>query len=177
MLSATAAFNWGQTRLEFRIGQRTFHDWWLMASMNKIYDGRPQWENGADWMMHSIINLPWEPLFGLYFWRNFRELRNLRASIYRPVPRISFHQPIPITVGTTLATHASGMNSMVGLCVVSAGAGHQAILKGLVMMRILFYKSRKKVKREAFLKSTPRFTPQFRAKTLQTRPKLRSWQT
>jgi hypothetical protein len=50
-----------------------------------------------------------------------------------------------------------------GFVVVSAGAGHQDILKGLVMMRILFYKSRKKVKREAFLKSDRALHPEFQS--------------
>lgn len=120
-----AAFNWGQARFRIR-GLDSEHSTMMIngVSMNKLYDGRPQW---GDWgglndatrnQEFSIGTSPSDYTFGGIL--GTQEI-NTRASIYRPGSRISFSGTNTNYSWRMMGTYASGMNAQGWAFVVSAG--------------------------------------------------------
>ncbi|MDI1307360.1 MAG: TonB-dependent receptor, partial [bacterium] len=120
-----AAFNWGQARFRIR-GLDSEHSTMMIngVSMNKLYDGRPQW---GDWVglndalrnqEFSIGTAPSDYTFGGIL--GTQEI-NTRASIYRPGTRISFSGTNTNYSWRMMGTYASGMNARGWAFVVSAG--------------------------------------------------------
>ncbi|MFV8465860.1 carboxypeptidase-like regulatory domain-containing protein [Flavobacterium sp. LB1P62] len=120
-----AAFNWGQARFRIR-GLDSEHSTMMIngVSMNKLYDGRPQW---GDWgglndalrnQEFSIGTAPSDYTFGGIL--GTQEI-NTRASIYRPGTRISFSGTNTNYSWRMMGTYASGMNAQGWAFVISAG--------------------------------------------------------
>ncbi|TRX02040.1 carboxypeptidase-like regulatory domain-containing protein [Flavobacterium gawalongense] len=120
-----AAFNWGQARFRIR-GLDSEHSTMMIngVSMNKLYDGRPQW---GDWgglndalrnQEFSVGTAPSDYTFGGIL--GTQEI-NTRASIYRPGTRISFSGTNTNYSWRMMGTYASGMNTRGWALVVSAG--------------------------------------------------------
>lgn len=120
-----AAFNWGQARFRIR-GLDSEHSTMMIngVSMNKLYDGRPQW---GDWgglndalrnQEFSVGTAPSDYTFGGIL--GTQEI-NTRASIYRPGTRISFSGTNTNYSWRMMGTYASGMNAQGWAFVVSAG--------------------------------------------------------
>jgi hypothetical protein len=120
-----AAFNWGQARFRIRGLDSEYSTVMINGvSMNKLYDGRPQW---GDWgglndalrnQEFSIGTAPSDYTFGGIV--GTQEI-NTRASIYRPGTRISFSGTNTNYSWRTMGTYASGMNKKGWAFVVSAG--------------------------------------------------------
>lgn len=120
-----AAFNWGQARFRIR-GLDSEHSTMMIngVSMNKLYDGRPQW---GDWgglndatrnQEFSVGTSPSDYTFGGIL--GTQEI-NTRASIYRPGSRISFSGTNTNYSWRAMGTYASGMNNNGWAFVISAG--------------------------------------------------------
>jgi hypothetical protein len=120
-----AAFNWGQARFRIR-GLDSEHSTMMIngVSMNKLYDGRPQW---GDWgglndalrnQEFSMGTAPSDYTFGGIL--GTQEI-NTRASIYRPGTRISFSGTNTNYSWRMMGTYASGMNAQGWAFVISAG--------------------------------------------------------
>ena len=119
-----AAFNWGQAR--FRVRGLDNENGTIMfngISMNKIYDGRPQFSNwgglndatrNQEFTMGSAAS---DYTFGGILGT---QETNTRASTYRPGSRISFSTTNTNYSFRTMGTHASGMNTNGWAFVVSA---------------------------------------------------------
>ncbi len=120
----SAAFNWGQARFRIRGLDNEYSNTMINGvSMNKIYDGRPQWSNwgglndatrNQEFTMGSV---PSDYTFGGIL--GTQEI-NTRASIYRKGSRISFSGTNTNYSWRTMGTHASGMNREGWAFVVSA---------------------------------------------------------
>ncbi|MBC5838522.1 TonB-dependent receptor [Flavobacterium muglaense] len=120
-----AAFNWGQAR--FRIRGLDSENATTMingVTMNKRYDGRPQWNNWGGLndatrnQEFSIGTAPSDYSFGGIL--GTQEI-NTRASIYRPGLRVTFSGTNSNYSWRTMGTYASGMGSSGWAFVVSAG--------------------------------------------------------
>ena len=119
-----AAFNWGQAR--FRVRGLDNENATIMfngISMNKIYDGRPQFSNWGGLndatrnQEFTMGSSPSDYTFGGIL--GTQEI-NTRASTYRPGSRISFSSTNTNYNFRTMGTHASGMNTNGWAFVVSA---------------------------------------------------------
>ncbi len=120
----TAAFNWGQARFRIRGLDNEYGTTMINGvTMNKIYDGRPQWSNwgglnDATRNQEFTTGLsPSDYTFGGIL--GTQEI-NTRASIYRKGSRISFSGTNTNYSWRTMATHASGMGTNGWAFVVSA---------------------------------------------------------
>lgn len=120
-----AAFNWGQAR--FRIRGLDSENATMMingVTMNKLYDGRPQWNNWGGLndatrnQEFSIGTAPSDYTFGGILGT---QQINTRASIYRKGNRITFSGANTNYSGRIMATHASGMSNSGWAYVISAG--------------------------------------------------------
>ncbi|NGY36633.1 TonB-dependent receptor [Flavobacterium sp. XN-5] len=120
-----AAFNWGQAR--FRIRGLDSENATTMingVSMNKVYDGRPQWSNWGGLndatrnQEFTIGTAPSDYAFGGIL--GTQEI-NTRASIYRTGTRITISGTNTNYRGRVMGTFASGMSSSGWAFVVSAG--------------------------------------------------------
>ncbi|KDN53915.1 TonB-dependent receptor [Flavobacterium seoulense] len=120
-----AAFNWGQAR--FRIRGLDSENATTMingVTMNKIYDGRPQWNNWGGLndatrnQEFSIGTAPSDYTFGGILGTQHI---NTRASIYRSGTRITFSGTNTNYNWRMMATHASGMSNSGWAYVISAG--------------------------------------------------------
>lgn len=121
----TAAFNWGQARYRIRGLDNEYGTTMINGvTMNKIYDGRPQWSNWGglnDATRNQEFTTgsgPSDYTFGGIL--GTQEI-NTRASIYRPGSRISFASTNTNYNYRVMGTHASGMNTNGWAFVVSAG--------------------------------------------------------
>ena len=119
-----AAFNWGQARFRIRGLDNEYGTTMINGvTMNKIYDGRPQWSNwgglnDATRNQEFTTGLaPSDYTFGGIL--GTQEI-NTRASIYRKGSRISFSGTNTNYSWRTMATHASGMGTNGWAFVVSA---------------------------------------------------------
>jgi hypothetical protein len=119
-----AAFNWGQARFRIRGLDNEYGTTMINGvTMNKIYDGRPQWSNwgglnDATRNQEFTAGLaPSDYTFGGIL--GTQEI-NTRASIYRKGSRISFSGTNTNYSWRTMATHASGMGTNGWAFVVSA---------------------------------------------------------
>lgn len=110
-----AAFNWGQARFKMRGLDNEYGVTMINGiTMNKIYDGRPQYSNWGG-LNDATRNqeftngsAPSDYTFGGILGTN--EI-NTRASLYRPGTRISFGGTNTNYTGRTMGTVASGMRS------------------------------------------------------------------
>lgn len=111
----SAAFNWGQARFKMRGLDNEYGVTMINGiSMNKIYDGRPQYSNWGG-LNDATRNqeftngsAPSDYTFGGILGTN--EI-NTRASLYRPGNRISFGGTNTNYTGRIMGTIASGMRS------------------------------------------------------------------
>ncbi|WP_317134280.1 carboxypeptidase regulatory-like domain-containing protein [Flavobacterium agricola] len=119
-----AAFNWGQARYRIRGLDNEYGSTLINGiSMNKIYDGRPQWGNwgglndatrNQEYINGSRAN---DYTFGSLL--GTQEI-NTRASIYRPGARVSFSGTNTNYNFRTMATYASGLSKKGWAYVISA---------------------------------------------------------
>lgn len=110
-----AAFNWGQARFRIRGLDNQYGVTMINGvSMNKIYDGRPQWSNWGGLndatrnQEFTMGSAPSDYTFGGIL--GTQEI-NTRASIYRPGTRISFSGTNTNYSWRTMGTYASGMRA------------------------------------------------------------------
>jgi hypothetical protein len=121
----TAAFNWGQARFRIRGLDNEYGVTMINGiTMNKIYDGRPQWGNWGGLndatrnQEFTTGTAPSDYTFGGIL--GTQEI-NTRASTYRPGTRISFSGANTNYSWRTMATHVSGMSTNGWAYVVSGG--------------------------------------------------------
>ncbi len=119
-----AAFNWGQARFRIRGLDNEYGTTMINGiTMNKIYDGRPQWANWGGLndatrnQEFTMGSSPSDYTFGGIL--GTQEI-NTRASIYRKGSRISFSGTNTNYTGRVMGTHVSGMNAKGWAFVVSA---------------------------------------------------------
>ncbi len=119
-----AAFNWGQARFRMRGLDNEYGRTMINGiTMNKIYDGRPQWSNWGGLndatrnQEFTIGSTPSDYTFGGIL--GTQEI-NTRASTYRPGSRISFAGTNTNYNWRMMGTHASGMNADGWAYVISA---------------------------------------------------------
>ncbi len=166
-----AAFNWGQARFRIR-GLDSENASMLIngVSMNKLYDGRPQW---GDWgglndairnQESSIGTAASDYTFGGIL--GTQEI-NTRASIYRPGTRISFSGTNTNYNWRMMGIYASGKNTQGWAFVVSAGKrwAQEAYFEGTNYNANSFFMSvEKELNRSHSLNFTAFYTPNTRAK-------------
>lgn len=119
-----AAFNWGQARFRIR-GLDNEHGTTMIngISMNKIYDGRPQWSNWGGLndatrnQEFTMGSAPSDYTFGGIL--GTQEI-NTRASIYRKGSRVTFSGTNTNYSWRTMGTYASGLDKNGWAFVVSA---------------------------------------------------------
>ena len=111
----TAAFNWGLARFRIRGLDNEYGVTMINGlTMNKLYDGRPQWSNWGGLndatrnQEFSSGTTPSDYTFGNIL--GTQEI-NTRASFYRPGNRITFSGTNTNYSWRAMATHASGFNS------------------------------------------------------------------
>jgi hypothetical protein len=119
-----AAFNWGQSRFRIRGLDNEYGVTMINGvSMNKLYDGRPQWSNWGGLndatrnQEFTMGSAPSDYTFGSAL--GTQEI-NARASIYRPGSRISMSGTNTNYSWRTMGTYASGLNQNGWAFVVSA---------------------------------------------------------
>ena len=119
-----AAFNWGQSRFRIRGLDNEYGTTMINGvTMNKIYDGRPQWSNWGGLndatrnQEFTSGSLPSDYTFGGIL--GTQEI-NTRASIYRKGSRVSFSGTNTNYSWRAMGTHASGMNTDGWAFVISA---------------------------------------------------------
>lgn len=119
----TAAFNWGQARFRIRGLDNQYGNTMINGiSMNKIYDGRPQWGNWGGLndatrnQEFTMGSKPSDYTFGGIL--GTQEI-NTRASHYRPGNRVTFSSTNRNYFWRAMATHASGFNKKGWAFVVS----------------------------------------------------------
>lgn len=119
-----AAFNWGQSRFRIRGLDNEYGTIMINGvMMNKIFDGRPQWNNWGGLndatrnQEFTMGTAPSDYTFGGIL--GTQEI-NTRASIYRKGSRVSFSGTNTNYTWRTMATHASGMGTNGWAFVVSA---------------------------------------------------------
>lgn len=166
-----ASFNWGQARFRIR-GLDSEHASMMIngVSMNKLYDGRPQWGNWGglnDALRNqefSIGSTPSDYAFGGIL--GTQEI-NTRASIYRAGSRISFSATNTNYSYRTIGTYASGMNAQGWALVVSAGKrlAQEAYFQGTTYDANSFFISlEKRLNKNHSLNFTGFYTPNIRGK-------------
>ncbi|WP_444626799.1 carboxypeptidase-like regulatory domain-containing protein [Flavobacterium columnare] len=119
-----AAFNWGGARFRIRGLDNEYGNTMINGvSMNKLFDGRPQWSNwgglndatrNQEFTMGSTAS---DYTFGSIL--GTQEI-NTRASLYRPGTRVSFSGTNTNYNWRAMGTHASGLDSKGWAFVVSA---------------------------------------------------------
>ena len=119
-----AAFNWGQARFRIRGLDNEYGVTMINGiTMNKLYDGRPQWSNWGGLndatrnQEFTMGSAPSDYTFGSAL--GTQEI-NTRASFYRPGTRISMSGTNTNYSWRMMGTHASGMNKDGWAFVVSA---------------------------------------------------------
>lgn len=120
-----AAFNWGQARFRIRGLDNEYSNTMINGvTMNKIYDGRPQWGNWGGLndatrnQEFTMGSAPSDYTFGGIL--GTQEI-NTRASIYRPGTRVSFSGTNTNYNWRMMGTHVSGMDKDGWAYVISAG--------------------------------------------------------
>lgn len=120
----TAAFNWGLARFRIRGLDNEYGTTMINGvTMNKIYDGRPQWSNWGGLndatrnQEFTTGSTPSDYTFGGILGT---QVINTRASTYRKGSRVSFSGTNTNYSWRTMGTHVSGMNTNGWAFVVSA---------------------------------------------------------
>lgn len=121
----SAAFNWGQARFRVRGLDNEYGTTMINGiTMNKIYDGRPQWGNWGglnDATRNQEFTTGSGPSDYTFGGILGTQVINTRASIYRPGTRVSFSSTNTNYSWRAMATHASGMSTEGWAFVISAG--------------------------------------------------------
>ncbi|MEZ7505623.1 carboxypeptidase-like regulatory domain-containing protein [Flavobacterium sp. Arc2] len=166
-----AAFNWGQAR--FRIRGLDSENAITMingVSMNKSYDGRPQWSNWGGLndatrnQEFTVGTAPSDYTFGGIL--GTQEI-NTRASIYRPGTRITVSGTNTNYNWRMMGTFASGMSDSGWALVVSAGKRYaeEGYFEGTTYdANSLFLSVEKKLSDSHSLNFTGFYTPNSRGK-------------
>lgn len=167
----TAAFNWGQAR--FRVRGLDSENGTMMLNgmtMNKIYDGRPQWNNwgGLNNVLRNqefsigtaVSNYTFGGILGT-------QQISTRASLYRKGTSLTFSGSNGAYSWRANATYASGMNSSGWAYVVSAGKrwADEGYFEGTNFDADSFFISvEKKLNNKNSLNFTGFYTPNSRGK-------------
>jgi hypothetical protein len=110
----TAAFNWGQARFRVRGFDNEYGTVMINGiTMNKLYDGRPQWGNWGglnDATRNQEFTTGSRPNDYTFGGSLGTQNINTRASFHRAGSRISFSGSNTNYNGRVMATHASGLN-------------------------------------------------------------------
>ncbi|GEC71562.1 TonB-dependent receptor [Flavobacterium flevense] len=166
-----AAFNWGQAR--FRIRGLDSENATTMINgltMNKMYDGRPQWNNWGGLndatrnQEFSIGTTPSDYTFGGIL--GTQEI-NTRASIYRAGSRITASATNTNYSWRIIGTYASGMSNSGWAYVISAGKRYarEGHFEGTTYdANSLFLSIEKKLNEQHSLNITGFYTPNERGK-------------
>ena len=121
----SAAFSWGQARFRIRGIDNEYGSTMINGiTMNKIYDGRPQWSNWGginDATRNQEFTMGSTPADNTFGGILGTQVINTRASIYRAGTRITFSGTNTNYNWRTMVTHASGMNEKGWAFVFSAG--------------------------------------------------------
>ncbi|RYZ79286.1 MAG: TonB-dependent receptor, partial [Proteobacteria bacterium] len=111
----SAAFNWGQARFRIRGLDNEYGTTMINGvTMNKIYDGRPQWSNWGglnDATRNQEFTMGSAPSGYTFGGILGTQEINTRASIYRAGTRISFSGTNTNYSWRTMATHASRVST------------------------------------------------------------------
>ncbi|GEL10290.1 Outer membrane receptor proteins, mostly Fe transport [Flavobacterium glycines] len=165
------AFNWGQAR--FRIRGLDSENATTMINgiaMNKLYDGRPQWNNWGGLndatrnQEFSIGTAPSDYTFGGILGT---QQINTRASVYRSGCRISFAGTNTNYNWRMMATYVSGMSNSGWAYVVSAGKRYaqEGYFDGTTYdANSLFLSAEKKLNDKHSINITGFYTPNERGK-------------
>lgn len=166
-----SAFNWGQAR--FRVRGLDSENGIMMLngmSMNKIYDGRPQWSNwgGLNNVLRnqefSIGAAPSNYTFGGIL--GTQQIYT-RASLYRKGTSLTFSGSNTTYSFRAIATYASGMNTSGWAYVISAGKrwAEEGYFEGTNFNADSFFLSvEKKLSNRHSLNFTGFYTPNSRGK-------------
>ncbi|MEO8236990.1 MAG: carboxypeptidase-like regulatory domain-containing protein [Flavobacterium sp.] len=166
-----AAFNWGQAR--FRVRGLDSENATMMLNgmiMNKIYDGRPQWNNWGglnDVLRNQEFSIGASPSDYTFGGILGTQQINTRASVYRKGTRISFSGSNTNYNWRMMATYASGMNELGWAYVVSAGkrwAGEGYFEGTNYDANSFFISVEKKLNAKHSLNFTSFYTPNSRGK-------------
>lgn len=167
----SAAFNWGQARFRVRGLDSEYSTMMINGvSMNKIYDGRPQWgEWGGlnDALRNQEFTLATAASDYSFGGILGTQQINTRASIYRPGSRITFSGTNTNYSWRSMVTHASGMNAGGWAYVISAGKrwAKEGYFEGTSYDANSFFISvEKKLNEQHSLNLTAMYTPNSRAK-------------
>ncbi|AOW08554.1 carboxypeptidase-like regulatory domain-containing protein [Flavobacterium gilvum] len=166
-----SAFNWGQARFRIRGLDSQYATTMINGvTMNKLYDGRPQW---GDWgglnnvvrnQEFTVGSFPSDYAFGGIL--GTQEI-NTRASIYRPGSTLSFSGTNTNYDWRMVGTYASGMNNNGWAFVISAGTrwATEAYFEGTNYKALAgFISIEKKINDQNFLNFSGFYTPNSRAK-------------
>ena len=166
-----AAFNWGQARFRIRGLDSQYATTTINGvTMNKLYDGRPQW---GDWsglnnavrnQEFTVGSFPSDYAFGGILGT---QQINTRASIYRPGTILSFSGTNTNYSWRMTGTYASGMNNKGWAFVVSAGTrwAEEGYFEGTNFNAIAgFISVEKKINDQHSLNFSGFYTPNSRAK-------------
>ncbi|POS03079.1 TonB-dependent receptor [Flavobacterium croceum] len=172
VIQQAAAFNWGQARFRLRGLSNEYGTTMINGvSMNKIYDGRPQWSNWGGLndatrnQEFTMGSSPSDYTFGGIL--GTQEI-NTRASIYRPGSRVSFSGTNTNYNWRVMGTHASGMSNDGWAFVVSASRrwAQEAYFEGTnYSANSLFASVEKKINDRHSLNFTSIYAENFRGKS------------
>ena len=166
-----AAFNWGQARFRAR-GLDSENGTMMLngMTMNKIYDGRPQWNNwgGLNNVLRnqefSVGAAPSNYTFGGIL--GTQQIFT-RASIYRKGGQLTFSGSNTTYNWRAIGTYASGMNASGWAYVISAGKrwSDEGYFEGTNFKAESFFVSiEKKINAKQSLNFTGFYTPNSRGK-------------
>ena len=166
-----AAFNWGQARFRIRgLDSENANTMINGVTMNKIYDGRPQWNNWGGLndatrnQEFSIGTTPSDYTFGGIL--GTQEI-NTRASVYRAGSRITVSATNTNYSYRIMGTYASGMSNSGWAYVISAGKRYaqEGHFEGTTYdSNSLFLSIEKKLNDQHSLNITGLYTPNERGK-------------
>lgn len=172
VIQQAAAFNWGQARFRLRGLSNEYGTTMINGvSMNKIYDGRPQWSNWGGLndatrnQEFTMGSSPSDYTFGGIL--GTQEI-NTRASIYRPGSRVSFSGTNTNYNWRVMGTHASGMSNDGWAFVVSVSRrwAQEAYFEGTnYSANSLFASVEKKINDRHSLNFTSIYAENFRGKS------------
>ncbi|SHF99928.1 carboxypeptidase-like regulatory domain-containing protein [Flavobacterium defluvii] len=166
-----SAFNWGQARFRFR-GLDSENGTMMLngMTMNKIYDGRPQWNNWSG--LNNVLrnqefsvgtaasNYTFGGVLGT-------QQISTRASLYRKGTQLTFSGSNTTYTWRAISTYASGMNASGWAYAVSAGKrwADEAYFEGTNFNADSFFISvEKKLNNRNSVNFTGFYTPNSRGK-------------
>ncbi|WP_281231152.1 TonB-dependent receptor [Flavobacterium gelatinilyticum] len=166
-----AAFNWGQAR--FRVRGLDSENGTMMLNgmtMNKTYDGRPQWSNWGG-LNNVLRNQEFSvgTAFSNYTFGGILGTQQIftRASLYRKGTQLTFSGSNTTYIWRAIGSYASGMNASGWAYVVSAGKrwADDGYFDGTNFNADSFFMSvEKKLNHKNALNFTAFYTPSSRGK-------------